>query len=601
MEKDRKIQIKSLKNNAASFPEGPGVYLFKNAYGVVLYVGKAVSLRKRVASYFNGKGQQSPKVRSMMTQVVDAEFVLTVGENQALLLESNLIKKNRPRYNVLLRDDKSYPYLKLTVQEDFPRILVSRKPLEDGSRYYGPYPNLKIRETLKVIYRFFNLRDCDIEIDGRAERACMNYQIKQCPGPCIGAIQKGEYRKLVKKVQWFLEGRHEELVDFVQTEMNMASNRREYEEAAKYRDLLTTLRQMESGYTVISREKQDVDVIALAQGMGKVFTSLLRVRQGKVIDHVKFVLENELERPLDEVLQVFIRQYYVPGIFIPDEILVSVELNDSPQLENYLSSEKGSDTHLMLTKDGWRRNLMDISEKNVLESLKGDIQRIEVLKELQKVLGLKTIPRNIACFDISTLQGSFTVGSAAFFRDGVPEKNRYRKFKIRELEGQDDYKAHQEMLRRYLHLLEREGNPLPDLFLIDGGKGQLRAAEAVLQERLSGNFDLASLAKREEEVFVPKKSSPVDFRGHLKARYLLQRIRDESHRFAVGYHRILRDQQTITSVLKNIKGVGPIRLRALFDRFESIKEMKNASLKELNKVPGISSDLAGKLYKAFHM
>lgn len=592
--------MEMLKKKAGLFPEKPGVYLFKNTFGIVLYVGKAISLKKRVASYFNAKGQQSPKVRAMMAQVMDVEYVLTADENQALLLESNLIKKHKPRYNVLLRDDKSYPYLKLTVQEDFPRIFMTRKPTDDGSKYYGPYPNLKIRETLKVIYRFFNLRDCDIEITGKADRACMSYQIKQCPGPCIGAVDKVQYHKLVEKAAWFLEGRNEDLLSFVQSEMNAASDRREYEEAAKYRDLLTTLRQMESGYTVITNEKRDLDVFALAQGMGKVFASLLRVRQGKTIDHVRLVLENELEQPLEDVFSILLRQFYTSGIFVPDEILCPIKLTDSPQAESWLTNKKNSAVIISSPMENWHKDLMDISEKNVLEALKEDLNRIEVLKDLKILLGLNSVPRNIACFDISNLQGSFTVGSAVYFRDGVPEKSRYRKFKIKELKGQDDYLAHQEMMSRYIRLIEKEGNPIPDLFLIDGGKGQLGAVESILREKLSIDYGLASLAKREEEVFVPGFDKPVDFRGHLKARYLLQRIRDESHRFAVGYHRILRDRQMIHSALKNIKGMGPRRTKALFMRFDNIQEMEKATLEELEAVQGISSDLADKLFKAFH-
>jgi excinuclease ABC subunit C len=328
--------------------------------------------------------------------------------------------------------------------------------------------------------------------------------------------------------------------------------------------------------------------------------SIVQVRQGKVTDHIKMVLENELDLPLEEVLPNFLQQYYVPGVFIPDEVLVTADWEVDRQFQDLLSKNRGTPVVLRKAVEGWRKDLMDMAEKNVLSALKDDIQQTNLLKELQELLGLKNVPRNIACFDISTLQGTFTVGSAVFFRDGVPEKSRYRKFKIKEVVGQDDFRSHQEMMRRYIHLLEVEGNPVPDLLLIDGGKGQLSAVKEVLDKVLDGDYGLASLAKREEEVFVPSQAHPVDFHGHLKVRHLLQRLRDESHRFAVGYHRIIRDRQAVTSLLTKVKGIGPSRLRALMNRFDSIKAIQAAPLEELMAVPGFSKELADQLFKAFH-
>jgi len=597
---DREKKIEEIRKQISDFPDSPGIYLFKNAYDTVLYVGKAVSLKKRVASYFNKNSLDSPKIRSLVSQVDHLEFIVTTDESQAFLLESNLIKRHRPRYNVVLRDDKSYPYLKLTTQEDFPRILISRRPAADGASYYGPFPNLKLREISKMIYRYFNIRDCDIEIDGHAERACLSYQIKQCPAPCIGAIDKAGYSPIVDRVKWFLEGKHEPLIEHIKQEMLRTADRQEYEEAAKYRDLLNSVEQMQSSYAMITSEKLDLDVVALTPGLGKVLASVLQVRQGKVIDHIKLTLENELELPLHEVLPMFLQQFYVPGVFIPSEILIAKGFELESFMERWLSKQKGSSVVLRNPKSGWREQLMEVAEKNVLAALRDDLQQTSVLEDLKNLLGLKVIPRNIACFDISNLQGTFTVGSAVFFKDGVAEKSRYRKFKIREVEGQDDFKAHQEMMRRYIKLMEREGNPIPDLLLIDGGKGQLSAVQQVLEKELDGNYGLASLAKREEEVFIPGQPQPVDFRGHIKARYLLQRVRDESHRFAVGYHRIIRDRQAVTSLLREIKGIGPSRLRALLNRFESVKSIQEAPLEELETVPGFPKELAEKIYKNFH-
>jgi excinuclease ABC subunit C len=590
----------TLKKVSASFPDSPGVYLFKNAQGKVIYVGKALSLKKRTASYFSSAGQESPKVRALTRQSATLEYVLTEDENQALLLESNLIKKFRPRYNVVLRDDKSYPYLKLTVKEDFPRILVSRRTIPDGARYYGPYPNMKVREIVKMVHRFFNLRDCDMEIDGKAERACISYQIRQCPAPCTGQAGRPEYAKLVKRVQWFLEGRHEELIGYVREEMHAEAERQEFEEAAKLRDLLGSLEKFQGESTVIGSEKRDVDVVALAQGLGKVLASVLQVRQGKVVDHARFTLDNEMEQEISDVLPLFLNQLYSGGLFIPEEVIVPFDFPLSESTVKKLSSWRGGDVSLAVPQVDWRKQLMEMAETNVLSALREDMRQMEVLKELQNLLGLSQLPRLIACFDISTLQGTHTVGSAVLFRDGVPDKDRYRKFKIREQTGQDDFRAHEEMMRRYIRLVGREGLPLPDLFLIDGGKGQLSSVYPVLLKEIGREFGLASLAKREEEVFIPGQSDPVDFKGHLKARFLLQRVRDESHRFAVGYHRTLRDKQALDSLLQQVKGIGPSRLRSLFNRFETLQQMKEANLEDLAAVPGFSRELASRLYTAFH-
>lgn len=589
-----------LKDQVASFPDAPGVYQFRNPSGGILYVGKAISLKKRVASYFHSAGQSSPKVRSLVSRTASIDYILTEDEKQAFLLESNLIKKHRPRYNVVLRDDKSYPYIRLTLFEDFPRVLMSRRPLADGSKYYGPYPNLKVREILKVIYRFFNIRDCDIDIDGKAERPCLSYQIKQCPAPCTGYVQKAEYARLVERVQWFLEGKHDELTDHVRAQMHRSAEKQEYEEAAKYRDLLGTLEQMQGGASMIVPEKKDLDVFAFAAGLSKILVSVVQVRQGRVTDHVRLTLENEMDQSLEESLGSFFRQYYSPGVHVPAEVLLSDRLELDDESLQWIAAVRKGPVQVKNKGDEWRRNLMAMAEKNVLTALKEDVAKTQILTDLQALLKLSTLPREIACFDISTLQGTYTVGSAVLFKDGVPEKSRYRKFKIKEVAGQDDFRSHQEMMVRYLRLLDREGLPPPDLFLIDGGKGQLSAVKTVMDRELPEGYGLASLAKREEEVFVPGSESAVDFSGHLKVRHLLQRVRDESHRFAVGYHRVLRDRGTVSSMLQKVKGIGPTRLRSLLNHFESAKEIQKASLEDLETVPGFSRELSRELYAFLH-
>jgi excinuclease ABC subunit C len=382
--------------------------------------------------------------------------------------------------------------------------------------------------------------------------------------------------------------------------MHAEADRQEFEEAAKLRDLLESLEKLQGENAVISFEKRDIDVLAMAQGLGKVLASVLRIRQGKVVDHARLILENELEQDLPEVLPLLLHQLYSDGLFIPEEILIPLDFPQFAVVSAKLSDWKGGSVRLVLPRENWNKKLMEMAETNVLSALREDLRQMEVLKELQVLLGLKQLPRLIACFDISTLQGSHTVGSAVLFRDGIPDKDRYRKFKIRELIGQDDFRAHEEMMRRYIRLVEREGLPFPDLFLIDGGKGQLSSVWPILQKEMGSEYGLASLAKKEEEVFVPGKSDPIDFKGHLKARFLLQRVRDESHRFAVGYHRTLRDKQILQSLLQQVKGIGPSRLRALFNRFENLRTMKVASQEEFSSTPGISRDLASRLWEAFH-
>jgi excinuclease ABC subunit C len=592
--------FEALKEQVSLFPDEPGVYLFKNSVGGVLYVGKANSLKRRVSSYFQSSGQAQVKVRTLVARTQSVEFILTDNEKQALLLESNLIKKYRPRYNIVLRDDKSYPYLRVTLKEPFPRVLMSRRPSDDGSVYFGPYPNLKVRELLKVVYRFFKIRDCDIYIDGKSPRACLSYQIKQCPAPCIGAIDRDHYRQLVEKVLWFLEGKHDELEEYVRNEMLRASEKLEFEEAANFRDLLTTIEKMTSGASMIVPEKMDLDVLALAAGLDKIFVSIVQVRQGRVTDHLKMTLENEMDHSVEDALGAFLFQYYQPGVQIPREILVGKGLAIDDETMRWMKEVHGPGIRFVQPSDDWHENLMSMAEKNVMTVVKDDVNKTNLLKELGNLLGLTKIPREIACFDISTLQGSFTVGSAVLFKDGIPEKSRYRKFKIKEVEGQDDYRSHQEMMARYLRLLEREGNLFPDLFLIDGGKGQLQAVKIVLDHELGEGYGLASLAKREEEVFLPGQGSPVDFSKNLKARHLLQRVRDESHRFAVGYHRDLRDRNLLVSVLQKVKGIGPTRVRSLLGQFGSIQGIQKAAVDELATVPGLTRELSQKLFDFLH-
>jgi excinuclease ABC subunit C len=597
--------ILSLQEQSRNLPDSPGVYLFKSPSGVILYVGKAKSLRKRTASYFRSQGQEQPKIRFLTQRATQLDFILTESERQALLLESNLIKRHRPRYNVLLRDDKSYPYLKLTVQEPFPRILISRRPIKDGARYYGPYPNLKVREIVKLMHRVFHLRDCGWVIPEEGppllKRPCLSHQIKQCPGPCVRLVDRAGYAALVEKAKFFLEGHHELLLDWLESEMQKAADRLEYEEAAALRDIQSSIRNMQAASTILTPEHRDADAVALATGYTRVWASLLQVRDGKLVESLTLTLDNEMEASLPEVLPAFLEQFYGQGVYLPPEVIVSKEMDLVEEMEGWVQGRSETTVSLHGPQEPWQEELIALAERNVLQSLKEEVQQGETLEELKRLLGLKRPPRVMACFDISNLQGTFTVGSAVVFREGAPDKSLYRKFRIKGVEGIDDYASHREMMGRYLDLVERDGLPIPDLFLIDGGKGQLSTVEPVLREHFKNeSFGLASLAKREEEIFIPGCEAPVDFRGKIKARYLLQRIRDEAHRFAVGYHRILRDKNALMSLLEAIPGIGPQRLRSLYRAFDSPQKVKEATQEELASIPGFNKVLAENIYRHFN-
>jgi excinuclease ABC subunit C len=383
--------------------------------------------------------------------------------------------------------------------------------------------------------------------------------------------------------------------------MQKAADRLEYEEAAALRDLRGAIQNMQAASTVLTPEPRDVDAVALAVGFTRVWASILQVRDGKLVESLTLTLDNEMEAPLPEVLPAFLEQFYGQGVYLPAEVIVSNEMDLVKEVGGWVEGRAETNVSLHGPKEPWQEELIGLAEKNVLQSLREEVQQGETLEELKRLLGLKHPPRVMACFDISNLQGTFTVGSAVVFREGVPDKSLYRKFRIKGVEGIDDYASHREMMRRYLDLVERDGLPVPDLFLIDGGKGQLSTVEPILREHFKKeSFGLASLAKREEEIFIPGHEFPVDFKGKLKARYLLQRIRDEAHRFAVGYHKILRDKNAIASLLETIPGIGPQRLRALYRSFDSVLKIKEATEMELSTIPGFNKVLAEKIYRHFH-
>ncbi len=586
-------QAETLASRVRKFPDAPGVYLFRGADGKVLYVGKALSLRKRVASYLGERRGRDAKTMVLMRQVADAEYILAGSEREAFLLEESLIKRHQPRYNILLRDDKTYPFLRLTVEDSYPRILVERRPSHPESLYYGPYPNIRLREILNLLRRHFGICDCHKPQDGKSRKACLRFSLGQCSGPCVGAVSSGDYARHVRQVRQFLEGRHDPLSGEVRIAMEKASEEQAYEEAARLRDLLASLAGMGKGATVVTTEKVDVDAVALAAGMGKAVAVVLQMRQGRVVGSVRRTLENEMEEPLPEVLAHFLEQHYVPGVHLPGEMVLPRGMAPPARWVEWVRERLGGRFVVRKAHRGWRRRLMDLAAQNAMDAVREEASRKAVLEGLGKALGMKRLPRTIACFDVSTLQGSQTVGSAVLFKDGLPEKGRYRKFRMRTVSGPDDYASHREMMSRYLRLVAREGNALPDLFLIDGGWGQLQAVRPFLEDFLAAGHGLAALAKKEEEVFTVGKDGPVRLKAAEK--WLLMRARDEAHRFAHGYHRLLRDRDTLSSSLREVPGLGKTRMAALLRRFGSVKGIQDAPNGQIAAIKGFSPDLESRI------
>jgi len=596
-------------------PEKPGVYIMRDRAGEVIYVGKAVSLKNRVRSYFSG--QQTPKVRVLVSRVADLEYIVTDSEVEALILECNLIKRYRPRYNVNLKDDKNYPYLKVTFQEEFPRLVITRNMVKDGAKYYGPYTNAgALHDTVSVLRKIFRLRTCSEGQFSNRQRPCLNYYIKRCDAPCMGYISPEAYREVIKEVCLFLDGRQEDLVRRLQERMEEAAARLEFERAARLRDQLQAVRQVLERQKMVSKGMQDQDIIAFAREGDEACFQIFFVRQGKVVGREHYFLEGtgDLERP--EIMAAFLKRYYDRVPFIPREILLAEETAEKAVLEEWLSQKRGRRVYLQVPKRGEKAKLAAMVAKNallVLQEREADGQREEekaaaALEELAERLSLPIPPERIECYDISNIQGTLAVGSMVVFTAGKPDKKEYRRFRIKTVRGPDDYAMLREVLyRRFRRTLDagEEGGEeggfgkLPDLILIDGGKGQLAAAREVLQRVGFEDIPVFSLAERNEEVYAPGEEKPLLLPRNSEALYLLQRLRDEAHRFALEYHRRLRKKQLSRSLLDEIPGIGSRRKKALLRHFGSLRGIAGASLEELAAVPGMNRQAATAVFAFF--
>jgi excinuclease ABC subunit C len=586
-------QIDRLQEKAKGLPDAPGVYLFRDKRGHVLYIGKALSLKKRVSSYFvdSPGGPDRFQIGPMIDQIADLEFILTENELEALILESNLIKNHRPRYNIVLKDDKHYPFLRLDPNDPFPWVQVVRRIKDDGALYYGPYvPSTAMWDVLALVNKTIPLRKCR-SIEGR--KLCLEYHLGRCLGPCEGLIDRKGYGELVDQARLLLDGKDQELTKRLKERMHQAAEGLEFEQAAKYRDQIASLRPVFERQKVISPRGEDLDIFGLAHEAREAQVQLFLIRRGRLIGRETFTFELGAETP-SGLLASLLKQFYIGARDIPKEILLSHPLEDASLIAAWLASRANRHVELLVPQRGRRARLVQMAQRNAQEalalSLRSSQSREAALSELQEALGLTGLPRRIEAYDISNISGTLAVGSQVVWEDGKSNKSAYRRYKINTVEGPDDFAMMAEVLQRRLQ--KAQEMPLPDLILLDGGRGQLNAALGVARKLGFDSLQMVSLAKEEELVFHPARPKPIALPERSRARQLLQQIRDESHRFAVTYHRALRGKSGLRSLLDDIPGIGAKRRRALLSHFGSLRRLREASIEELRRTAGVSESLA---------
>ena len=595
-----------------SLPNVPGVYLMKASDGTVMYVGKAVRLRTRVRSYFREKSAHAVTLQ-MMRYVTEVDYIVTETEVEALILENNLIKAHQPRYNVKLKDDKRYPYLRVTTDEPFPRIHITRKAENDGTRYFGPFVHVRsTRQVMKQLTKFFPIRTCTLPLTETENkyRVCLDYHIGRCPGPCADKMSVADYDAIVRKVCQFLSGNTEAVVKELTEQMEAAAAALDFETAAKYRDTFKDVQQAITTQNMDSVSAADEDVIGIAARLDIACVQLLRVRDGKLLEREHYYLNDANPEVLATALSAFISQYYQNAVFVPKTVVLPMPIESVELIENWLSEKRGSRVGLLTPRAGRLKKLQTLASKNAEILLTQREQNVvyssgvePALVELQVLLDLKHPLRRIEAYDISNLGDRFAVGSMVVLADGKPASSEYRRFKIRSVEGQNDFAMMQEVItRRFRRALANDErfNQLPDLMLIDGGKGQLRAAQAAMKAFASSNLSgipMIALAKRIEEIFVPGKSEAIVLREDNPTLHMIQRLRDEAHRFAITYHRRLRQKSLSASVLDEIPNLGPKRKQALLQHFGSIEAIRAASLDGLLSVKGIPRSVAENIRK----
>ncbi len=593
-----------LKTKLRLLPTKPGCYLWKNDKGKIIYVGKAVNLKNRVMSYVSGKPSDSKTAR-LVSKIADLDYIITNTETEALELEANLIKQHRPRYNILLKDDKRYPFIKVTTKEPFPRVFVTRDYVKDGNKYFGPHTNAgAVRKTMRLMEWIFPIRRCQRLIPADKivfTKACINYQLGTCTAPCIGKIGVEEYRHIVEQMMRFLKGKHNAIIDELKCEMQEQADKMEFEKAALTRDKIEALQKVQSNRTMFLTDFKDRDIIALAKEEDIAAVVVIKMVEGKVLHKETYPLTQVKESTEAEILSFFLQSYYAQVDDLPHSILLQLEPTDMKILNDWLGNR------LTLPQRGEKAQLINVAKLNAfnfveeqkLAHLRKATRTIIPIQELKELLDLPKLPRKIVCMDISTIQGSDTVSSAVFFENGKPKKNLYRKYIIKTVEGQDDFASMAETLERFLKETN-ENEPLkPDLIVIDGGKGQLNKAFNQLKKQSDGSISMISLAKRIEEVFVAGHKTSILLPRSSGALRVLVDVRDEAHRFAITFHRQRRSKRTIKSELDNIKGVGEKTKFLLLKEFGSVDGIKHAKVGELTEIKGISLKLASEIIKYF--
>jgi excinuclease ABC subunit C len=601
-------------------PAKPGVYLFKDKAGEIIYIGKALSLRSRVRQYFQSAKNQNPRTMAMVMQARDLEFIRTDSEVEALILESNLIKEYHPYFNVRLKDDKHFPYLRVDANEDFPRVTIARSMKRDGASYFGPYTHSDaVRDTLRTIRRVFPFRTCSEHKFRTVTRPCLDYHVRRCQGACRGLVSEADYKSMIRELCLFLDGRTQDVTDHLQCRMEEAAEQLDFERAAEIRDRLRAISEVSERQKIISTGMEDQDVVASSRHGDDASVQVFQIRGGRLVGRESFVLNGTEGQSGPEVIDAFLKQFYAQASFIPREILLPEPVIEQGLLEEWLSAKRGGRVHLTQPKRGEKKGLVDLAAENARVSLQERLaertreseQTGQALADLQRQLGLDGPPRRIECFDISNIQGAEAVGSMVVFEDGRPKKEDYRKFRIRTVEGSNDFAMMKEVVgRRYRRgLREREeaatgGRPkfatLPDLIIVDGGKGQLSSAREVLTQLGLGGIPTFGLAKEHEWLFGEGRPGPVVLPRGSEALFLVQRIRDEAHRFAIGYHRVVRRKRTLKSVLDDIPGIGPRRRTILLRQFGSIAGLRKAGLDELKATPGIPAPVAETIFAWLH-
>lgn len=594
-----------LLEKVSHLPTSPGVYLWRDKYKRIIYVGKAINLRNRVRSYVRHDANRAPKVTAMMKYAVDVETIQTKTEMEALILENTLIKEHHPKYNIMLRDDKTYPYVKITVQEDFPRVFMTRRLLRDGAKYFGPFTDVgAVHETIKLLRQSFPLRTCR---SMKVDRPCLQYHMHRCQAPCVGYVSKEEYKSYIDQIIQLFEGKAIPLLDNLKKEMEEAAEAMEFERAATLRDRLQAVDKIQEKQRMVTQKANDIDVLGFAMDDRLACLQLLFIRSGRLLGRENYFVQNEGDRP-DEIMTEFIKQYYGASTFIPKELLLPMKSEEEALFQDWFTNMKGQHVIIGVPQKGYKHDLIKMAHENAETFLAERHRQWQyqidksggAVKRLAQVLDLPRLPERMECFDISHTQGTETVASMVVFEGGKPAKKEYRKFKLRTTEGKpDDFKSMAEIMeRRY----GKETDwPMPDLIIIDGGKGQLNASIPLIRQVGVTDVPVISLAKRIEEVFVEGQSESIILSHHSPELQLLQQIRDEAHRFAITFHRKLRGKRNLASILDHIEGIGPKRRKGLWAHFPTMEAMRQASVEELAQADGMNMVAAQKVYNFFRL